>query len=156
MRKLASTVLVVLLVGLAAGCTDNSGPAGPKIPATFLFRIDARLSGDRYLFGGLGVCTGVGQYADIHKGAWVTVTNQVGKPIAVGTVTIGVGTNYYEGALDECTFRLLVRNVPRAKAYLVILGREAPQPFTLAEVVDGAGVLAFDANPPLVTPAAPQ
>jgi hypothetical protein len=152
LRSLAIGLVLVLLVAVAPACGGDSGPKGPPIPATFMFKGDVRLSGASYVYGDLANCSGLGPYADIYKGAFVTVTNQVGKPIAIGRVAYGLGTNYYQDVLDECTFRLDIFNVPRAKAYLVVVGRSVPAQFSLASVVATSGVLVFDANPPLVRP----
>lgn len=155
MKKLTSGVLVMVFVVLGAACNRNEGPQKPDIPAAFTFRGDVRLSGSKYVFGGLDNCAGVGPYSDIYTGAFVTVTNQVGKPIAIGKVEFGLGTNYYQDVLDECTFRIVVANVPQARAYYVVLARLAAHPFTLRDVVDVNGRITFDANPPLVREQAP-
>jgi hypothetical protein len=148
-RKLAVGLVLVIL---AAACGGNDAPAAPVIPASFTFKGDIRLSGAKYVSGELSECSGVGPYVDIYKGARVTVTNEVGKPIAIGTVAYGLGTNYYRDILDECTFRFYVPSVPRAKAYLVYVGRNSPHTLTLPGVVQSQGVFSYDINTPLVVP----
>jgi len=156
-RMLAGGMAFVLFVPLLAACNrGDSGPEAPVIPASFTFKGEVRLSGAGNVFGGLDNCAGVGRYADIHRGASVTVTNQIGKPIAIGEVSYGLGTNYYRDVLDECTFRLDVASVPRAKAYIVIIARGQPQPISLASIVATNGQLVYDVNTPLVDRGVPQ
>jgi hypothetical protein len=90
-----------------------------------MVRGDVRLSGSSNVTGDLSNCAGVGAFADVYKGANVVVTNQKGKPLAAGTITDGLGTNYFKEVLDECAFRIRVLNVPRAKSYFFVLGRHA-------------------------------
>jgi len=152
MRTLATGLVVVLLVPLLAACNrGNDGPKAPAIPASFDFKGEVRLSGEKNVFGGLDECAGVGSFADMYQGAYVTVTNEVGKPIAIGSVSYALGTNYYRDVLDECTFRIDVKDVPKAKAYLVYIARGRPQGFTLASIVATNGALVYDMNAPLVT-----
>ena len=132
MKKVAIGLLLVLLAACSSG---SSAPAKPRVPATFTFVGDVRLSGAKNLRGDLSSCAGAGQFMDVVKGARVTVTNRERKPIAVGGVTVGLGTNTYQGVMDECTFRVLVVNVPRAKGYFVIVGGQPPQLLTLPTVI---------------------
>jgi hypothetical protein len=146
-------LLGVAGLGLAvalAGCSKSPEVERPTIPASFVVRGDVRLSGPNNVTGDLSNCAGVGPYADLYKGANVVVTNQKGRPIARGTITDGLGTNYFEETLDECALRIRVPVVPRAKGYFFVLGRQAPHPITLAEMVAGNGSVRFDANPPIV------
>jgi hypothetical protein len=140
----------VALILVLAGCNKDEGPEKPKIPAAFNIRGDVRLSGSQNVTGDLSNCAGVGAFVDVYKGNSVVVTDQDGKPLANGTITDGLGTNYYEEILDECSFRIRVANVPRAKSYFVVVARQRAHPITLAEVVAGDGYVRFDANPPTV------
>jgi hypothetical protein len=143
-------VAIAASVVLLAACNKDDAPERPKIPASFNIRGDVRLSGSQNVTGDLSNCAGVGAYVDVYKGGNVVVTDQDGKPLANGTITDGIGTNYFEEILDECSFRIRVANVPRAAGYFVVVARQPAQPITLGEVIAGDGYVRFDANPPTV------
>ncbi len=153
--RLLGVAGLVLTLALA-GCSKSAEVEKPKIPATFTFNGDVRLSGSANLTGDLSNCVGVGRFVDLYQGAKVVVTNQKGRPLALGAITEGLGTNYFQDVLDECAFRVRVPDVPRARSYFIMLGRQPPKPLTLAEVVTGNGYVRFDANPPTVRGSSPQ
>jgi hypothetical protein len=143
-------VAAIALLLVLAGCNKDEGPEKPKIPSEFIFSGELRLSGSQYVAGNLSSCLGVGPFVDIHKGARVIVTDQDARPIAAGSIIDGLGTNYYEELLDECVFRLRVPEVPRAKSYFLVVGRQGPKPVSLASVAATNGVIRIDVNPPTV------
>jgi hypothetical protein len=146
-------LLGVAALGLAlalAGCSKSPEVEKAAIPKSFNFMGDVRLSGAGNVTGDLANCSGVGRFVDMYKSANVVVTNQKGKPLAFGTVIEGLGTNYFHDVLDECAFGIQVLNVPRAKGYFIVVGRQRAYPITLAGVVATNGQIAYDANPPTV------
>jgi hypothetical protein len=146
-------LLGVAGLGLAlvlAGCSKSPEVEKAAIPKAFNFMGEVRLSGPENVTGDLANCSGVGRFVDMYKSANVVVTNQNGKPLALGTVIEGLGTNYFRDVLDECAFGIQVLNVPRAKGYFIVVGRQRAHPVTLAGVVATNGQIAYDANPPTV------
>jgi hypothetical protein len=144
---------VGLGVALAlAGCENTPEVEKPPVPKAFNFIGEVRLSGSQNVTGNLENCAGVGRYVDLYTGAYIVVTNQNGKPIAQGVVSKGFGTNYYNEVLDECSFGIKVLNVPRAKGFFIVVGRQRAQPVSLAWVVSTNGIIRYDINPPTVRP----
>jgi hypothetical protein len=125
-KKLGVAVLAVLPLLLAACGGGDEPPPKPVYPATINIQGDVTVRGVNYVRGSLSECAGAGTFADVYKGGPVTVSNEVGRPLAIGKVEYGVGTNVYQNRLDECTFRFRVANVPRALAYQVRIGRQTP------------------------------
>jgi hypothetical protein len=126
-KKLGVAVLAVLPVLLAA-CRGGGEepPPKPVYPATIQMVGDVTIRGANSVRGNLSDCAGAGTYADIYKGGPVTVSNQVGRPLAIGKVEYGLGTNVYQNRLDECTFRFRILSVPRAQSYQIVIGRQPP------------------------------
>jgi hypothetical protein len=145
MKKLA----IIAAVALLAACNSGNGTsARARIPKQFQFLGSYKISGVNNVGGDLSQCRGAGEFADVAVGTPVTVAKFTGKPIAVGHVEVGLGTNIYQSTLDECTFRFSVANVPRAKSYLITVGRHGPTAIPLATVVAGRGIVVINANPP--------
>ena len=127
MRKLATGISLVALVALLAACSGGDGPPPKPVYPPFINIVgDLTVSGAQYVRGNLSDCAGAGRYADLVKGAPVTVSNRVGVPLAVGKITYGVGTNVYRNKLDQCTFRFVAPQVPHAAVYQVVIGQQAP------------------------------
>jgi hypothetical protein len=148
--------MAAMLLALTACSTGDDTPAAPPIPKSFNFIGDFRLSGARWVGGDLQNCGGVSYFVDVHPTARVTVTNQNGKPLATGSITYGSGTNFYQDTLDECLFRFVVLNVPRAKSYFVIIGRQRAHPVALQTVVATEGKIKIEGNKPNVPYRYPQ
>jgi hypothetical protein len=148
-KKLGITMLVVPLVLLAAACGggDDGPPPKPVYPDFIDISADLTLSGANYVRGNLSECAGAGAYADVVKGAPVLVSNKVGKPLVVGAIAYGVGTNVYRNRLDQCTFRLRVPHTPRAMTYQLTIGRQKPIAVSFLGLVRSRGTASF-ALPP--------
>jgi hypothetical protein len=151
-KKLAFVALGVLLAAVLSGCstTNKTVVQKAKAPKTTNLAVDVRLSGATNVRGDISTCVGAGQFADIAAKTKVVVTNQQGQPLALGSISYGIGTDYYQDVLDECSFRVFVPAVPRAKGYTMIIGRQRPVPFPRAGVVATNGIFGFDLNKPNV------
>ena len=113
-KKLGVAVALVALVVLLAACGGGGGKKlKPIYPAAINMSGDITLDGATFVRGNLSDCAGAGRFADLVKGAPVTVSNRAGEPLAVGAISYGIGTNVYQNKLDECTFRFHVPHVPR-------------------------------------------
>lgn len=145
-------MLVALAVVLAACSDDGGGDATSEEEASkeFTMVADVRLSGSDNVTGDLAACSGVGRFVDLYRGALAIVTDETGKPIATGTVTNSLGTNYYREILDECSFRVRVGLVPRSKGYFLVIGRQYPRALA-GDLIDlRKGYTKFDLNEPNV------
>jgi hypothetical protein len=151
-KKLAVAVCVVLLVALLAGCetTNKTKVQKAAVPRTYNLIVDVRLSGAANVRGDISSCIGAGRFADIAPMAKVVVTDQNAKPIALGGIAYGIGTDYYRDVLDECSFRIFVTGVPKAKQYAIVVGRQRPVPFTRKGLIETNGVFGYDLNAPNV------
>jgi hypothetical protein len=148
--KLVMGALLALLVPLAACSSDGDAADKPVIPASFAFQVDVRLSGSANVRGNLSNCAGAGAFVDVFRGTQVVVANTKGVPLAMGRITTALGTNTFEGLLDECTFQFRIVGVPKAPGYFLLLGRQPIKPIPLSLVVATTGRMAYDLNPPLV------
>jgi hypothetical protein len=155
-KKVAAGVAVVAL-GLSLGaCGGDDSPPKPVYPSIINITGDITLTGPTYVRGNLSDCAGAGVYADLAKGAPVTVSNEAGVPIAVGKVQYSVGTNVYQNQLDQCTLRYAAYAVPRAASYQVVVGQQAPVPARFYDLVVSRGRLDFKLPaPPSTTTTAP-
>jgi hypothetical protein len=116
---------------LLSGCFLGGGggdakPKKPVYPHYINIQGDLTVNGRYYVRGNLSDCAGAGPFADIVRGAPVLVSDQVGRPLAVGRVAYGVGTNVYQNRLDQCVFRFRVPNVKRAPVYQIRVARQQP------------------------------
>jgi hypothetical protein len=140
-----------LLPLVFAACTsDDPESETPPLPSSYTFNAEAKLSGAANVRGDLSNCTGAGQFADMYKTAPVTVTDVNLKPIAVGSLLDGLGTNVFQNVLDECTFRFVVRNVPSTGGYYVIVGRQRPKAVARITVQATNGRFQIEVNTPNV------
>ena len=151
MKKLGIGMLVGPLVLLMAACGGDESRPRPVYPDFINVQGDLTLKGENYVRGNLSNCAGAGPYADLVKGAPVLVSNKVGKPLAIGTIQYGVGTNVYRSRLDECTFRWRVPAVPRGVQYQIIVGRQEPRPATYYSLYLQKGAIAWDLPVPTTT-----
>jgi hypothetical protein len=151
-KKLAIVAFGVLLAAVLSGCSTSNKTETQKaaVPKTFNLAVDVRLSGATNVRGDVSTCVGAGKYADVAAKTKVVVTNQNGQPLSIGSISYGIGTDYYQDVLDECSFRIFVPAVPRAKGYTMIIGRQPPVPFPRAGVVKTGGAFGFDLNKPNV------
>ena len=130
MKKLGGVLLLVLALALA-GCNNGGDQTpAPTLPATLNLRGEIILTGNTNVRGGLSDCVGAGAYADLYAGAPVVVSNLKGRPIIIGKIEFGVGTNFYLNQLDQCTFGVRLSNVPRIDNYLFTIGRQDPVPYS--------------------------
>jgi hypothetical protein len=157
-RKLATGISLVALVALLAACSGDSAPPKPVYPATLNLHGDVTLNGPANVRGNISDCAGAGRYADLARRAPVTVSNQSGVPIAVGRILYSVGTNVYQNQLDQCTFRYAAYNVPRARSYQIVIGRQAPILAQFLDLVRTNGAVGLNLPPttvPTTTPFLP-
>jgi hypothetical protein len=143
-------VAAVVAVVALAGCKSDESSAKPKYPKQFSFAADLRLSGPGNVYGFLDNCRGKGKYADLKTGAPVKVTTPQGVRLADGSIQYSTGTETKDQVLEECQFRVAVRNMPRRKSYLITIGDQKPIPVTIERLFTQVP-LQLDANTPLVT-----
>jgi hypothetical protein len=149
-RKLGLLAMPLLLV--LSGCFlrddgDDAAPRAPVYPAAINIQGDLTVNGASYVRGNLSDCAGAGPYADVIRGAPVLVTNQNKRPVAIGRVAYGIGTNVYRNRLDQCTFRFRVAAVPRQQSYYISVGRQQPQFITFPTLYRYAGTLQYSLPP---------
>ena len=152
MKKLGIGMLVVPLVLLMAACGGgDSPPPAPVYPDFMNVQGDLTLKGQSYVRGNLSDCAGAGPYADLNKGAPVLVSSRRGKPLAIGKIVYGVGTNVFRNRLDQCTFRLRVARVPRVNEYRIGVGSQEPFTVSFVTLYRFRGVVAFTLPVPTTT-----
>jgi hypothetical protein len=139
--------LLLLLAGCFGGDGDDAAPTRPVYPAAINIQGDLTVNGASYVRGNLSDCAGAGPYADVIRGAPVLVTNQNNRPVAIGRVAYGIGTNVYRNRLDQCTFRFRVGAVPRQQAYYISVGRQKPQFISFPTLYRYAGTLQYTLPP---------
>jgi hypothetical protein len=142
-KKLGIAMLVLLLTAACRGGGEAKPPARPVYPDYINISADLTLSGATYVRGNLSECAGAGPYADVVKGAPVLVSNREGRPLALGRVAYGVGTNVYRNRLDQCTFRMRIPRTPRAMVYAISVGRQKPFPVSFLHLLGSRGTAAF-------------
>ncbi len=152
MKKLGIGMLVVPLVLLMAACGGgDEPPPKPVYPAFIDVQGDLTLKGENYVRGNLSDCAGAGPYADLVKGAPVLMSNMLGKPLAIGTIQYGVGTNVYRSRLDQCTFRFRVPGVPRSVEYQIIVGSQEPRTASFHALYTQKGGIGWELPVPTTT-----
>ncbi len=152
MKKLGAAAALFALVVLLAACDSGGGPPPkPVYPATINLSGDITLDGATFVRGNLSNCAGAGRFADLIAGAPVTVSNRAGQPLAVGSISYGIGTNVYQNHLDECTFRFHVLRVPRTSSYIIKVAQQAPVSRDFLSLYRYGGTLQFKLPPKVVT-----
>jgi hypothetical protein len=125
---------VLLLVFALAGCNNGGDETpAPTLPAMLNLRGEIILNGKTNVRGGLSDCVGAGTFTDLYAGAPVVISNPAGRPLVIEKIEYGIGTNFYLNQLDQCTFSVRLRGVPRLDNYQLTVGRQDPVPFTFAE-----------------------
>lgn len=143
--------LALAAVLSACSSSHTATPKTGKPPKLFQFVADVRLNGAQNLRGDLTKCVGVGQFADVKPGTRVTVTSENRKVLGVGYIQKGLGTNLYNGALDQCNFRYYVNAVPTRKTWVVSVGKH-PTTLKRSYVISTNGLISYSINADLVTP----
>jgi hypothetical protein len=150
--RIAAVASIALLTLLTACTSEGNATPKRKIPKSFYFIGDVRLSGADNVRGNLATCAGAGNFVDVQMGALVIIADEHGTPIAFGKVWLTSGTNTFQGVLDECTFQFRAVNVPSTPNYYVIVGRQPAKLIRRTKIIRTNGRFAFDANPPNVPP----
>jgi hypothetical protein len=145
-KKLAAGISLAALVMVLAACGGNDAPPPkPVYPSYLNLRGELTINGAQYVRGNLADCAGAARYADLAKGAPVTVSSAAGIPLAVGKILYAVGTNVYQNRLDQCTFRFTVNNVPRSmKGYLLAVAAQPATPVAFLTLVASGGELSIN------------
>lgn len=141
MKKLAAGVALVAFALPLGACGGDDTPPKPVYPSVINIVGDLSLTGATLVRGNLSDCAGAARYADLVKGAPVTVSNQVGEPLALGKIQYTVGTNVYQNQLDQCTFRFAAYSVPRAASYQITIGQQGPFPAAFYNLVLSRGAI---------------
>ena len=81
---------------------------------------------------------GPGEFADLHRGTVVKVTDETGKVLSVAGLSRGADT------LDLCTFAFAAGPVDESVSYTVQIGERAPTTFTHEEMVARRWQVSFD------------
>jgi hypothetical protein len=143
-----ATLVAAVVLG---GCnSDDGGADKPTYPKKFAFAVDYRLSGREYVYGFLDSCRGKGPYADLKTGAPVTLSTPDGTVVAHGSIQYATGTETRDQVLEECQFRISVKDVPRHRLYDLKIADQKPVPVSL-KVMFAQAPLLLNANTPLVT-----
>lgn len=152
MNKVGAALLLVLS-GLLVACSGGGGSATPTttLPPTVVIKGNVAISGPRNVRGNLSDCVGVGPYADLRTGAPVTVTTPAGKPLGIGKIILGVGTNVYQDQLDQCTFRYIVLSVKTRRNYIVKVAQQRPLPVALTYLIATRGNFDINLTPTTTT-----
>jgi hypothetical protein len=155
-RNLGVALLLLVLVGLsAAGLSacggGDDGPPEIVYPEAINLRGEVILSGATNVRGGLSECVGAGAYADLFPGAPVVVNNEQGRPLTVGKITYGVGTNFYLNQLDQCTFKVELGRVPRADTFQLVISRQDPVAIPFLSLWRRRGEFSFNFPRPTTT-----
>jgi hypothetical protein len=136
--------VAALTVTVASGCGGGSSDAAPQ---RLDLRGEVRLAGAPNVHGDLTTCAGVGRFSDVKAGGRVLVTDGKNRKVARGRISSGLGTNYYDNALDECTWRIVVERVPRRPTYRFVIGRHPAQQIRLSEILAARGTFSIDITP---------
>jgi hypothetical protein len=146
------TIAALVMVPIACSGSSKASTAAPKIPKVFNFIASTRLNGAQNVRGDLTSCVGVGDFADVRPGALVTVADLSGKVLATSRVGVGLGTDLYQGVIDQCSFGFNVANVPGQKAWLVTVGKDHTVTVHRSSVIATDGRIDYSLNGELVTP----
>jgi hypothetical protein len=135
-------ILGFLLSTAATGATSpvSTAPRRPGMTPSLTshapYTISGRLSliSANLLEAGSG-CTGQGNYASIHGGAPITVTDASGRVIGVGHLAMGQ-RRLTDGspAADRCDFEFVVGGLPEVEVYGIHLERHGSLQYTLTEM----------------------
>jgi hypothetical protein len=152
--KKVGAVALLGLGGLLAACNSGGSATPPTtlLPPSVSFRGEVTVSGANNVRGSLSECAGAGRFADMAVGAPVTVTNPKGKALGIGKVQYAVGTNVYQGHLDQCTFRYFVVSVKTAKMFYVRVGQQKAVPVLASYLVANRYNFAYTLTPTTTTP----
>jgi hypothetical protein len=144
--------LLLALSGLLVACSGSSAPKAPPLPAVMNIKGDVSVSGPQNVQGSLSACVGVGKYADLRPGASATISNVRGKLLGVGKIILGVGTNVYQGQLDQCTFRYFIFTFKtEKKGYMLKVADQQPIPVNLQYLIANRGTVSWTLTPTTTT-----
>jgi hypothetical protein len=153
-KKLGFALLLLLVVGLGAvglsSCGGDDEPPEIVYPEAITLRGEVILTGATNVRGGLSECVGAGPYADLYPGAPVVVTDGQGKPLTVGKITYGVGTNFYLNQLDQCTFKVELGSVPYAETFQIVVSRQDPVSIPFLSLWRRSGQFSFNFPRPVM------
>jgi hypothetical protein len=112
MRKLLLGVIGLALAGTACAVPTSSAQSGTS-DKTITGTVAVTDTDAHWISVGAS-CTGTGGYSDQAEGAQVTVTNETGRTIGLGTYDAGSVTS-----VGTCTFPFAVTGLPSAQVYSI-------------------------------------
>lgn len=151
MRHLiAATAATILLTGCGAigslPIASKPSPTAQPTPTTFnivgTLSVEASPLGSEGALGGDCITDPNGGFSDIESGGQITITNESGKIVALGTLDVGhTLESMPEGSPDgplsatRCTFGFSVPSVPEGQNFYAIqMGHRTPLKYTRAEL----------------------
>lgn len=81
---------------------------------------------------------GPGEFADLHRGTVVRITDETGKVLSVGGLSRGADT------LDQCTFAFAAGPLDESLSYTIQIAERAPATFTHEEMLARRFQVSFD------------
>ena len=163
-----ANLVVLVSVLAAAGC------GGPSLPSPSSRALSGTLILDNNLWvirGGLSTqylfdygatpeparffpCAGTGDYGDIETGVQLTVTDQAGTTIGVGSLVDdreGTPTSSRMAGshpfVMKCFYRFFIGNLPEASSYSLMIGRRDGPTYTPADLARSNWVIALRLGP---------
>ena len=142
--KLTAVAVVILALGIVAGC--GGGSSEPTPTATPTAPPTRALNGTMTLDNGFipsgsdanakvgRNCRGEGGYDDIQEGTQVTVRDETDAIIGTGRLSQGKLTA--SGFFGKCRFEFTIRDVPEAGFYTIEVSRRGGLTYS-AEELDG-------------------
>lgn len=123
----------IVLIGVAAHAM--AAPKPINITGTFTLTDTPVFGLDSSIDTTSDGCEGTGGYNDLHQGTPVTVTDQTGAIVALGSLTSGVPSG------DSCMFVFGVSNVPAGKGfYGVAVSHRGSVQYTEQQLRDGVSL----------------
>jgi len=143
-RSLRDTAVVLVLASalLIAGCGAEPSPSPSPSPAPTpspspvthdLVNAYVILHGGGFVdLSDPTDCAGAGQFADLHSGAEVTVTDAAGVIVGRGTLLKGVTQEDRDPV--RCRLGIRVDGLPESPSYKVTVGQRPPLPMSFEDM----------------------
>ena len=118
-RKAGLSVALVCCVGLVA-CGDDAKPVVVKTSASGHIVLASGGNPAENIEWDHGNCVGVDGYDDVNEGATVTVKNDSGKIVGVGTLDAGEFVHRASDVPADCSFAFRVTGIPADSKFFTV------------------------------------